>query len=325
MNLFWKRLPKTSRFEQEMADRHEAYNALVRLEESHLLEEFEALSEINFKLDKKEFKRQEDYEKSPLFEKEQRYRDLLEDSDIKTYLKYHHSDDLNYFKQRKQVFYDEFSGDHLDDSQWVSAFRWSYNALNGSYSLPTDCQAYSEGENTDVIDGQLQIITKRKDVEGRVWTADKGFVTKSFKFSSDVISGESHLEREGTVVVKFKLDGAQQSLQHFIRACDDKNQRCISLFESLGIRKFKVGHMQKDSRGMFSNVTGKNMQKDFHIIELDWNSEIMSWRLNGVLIHQDTTFPEMDKMHLLLGSKVNGEKAQEGKIIVDYIRIYGQR
>lgn len=325
MNLFWKRLPKTNRYEQLMADRHEAYHALVRLKESRLMEEFEALSELDFKLDKKQFKHQSDYEKSPLYEKELRYRDLLEDSDIKNYLKFHKSNELDFYKQHKQVFYDEFSGRKIDDQQWVPAFRWSYNALHGCYSLAGEYQAYSEGENTDVIDGQLQILTKRKEAEGRAWTEDKGFVNKNYKYTSDVISGESHLTEVGCVVVKFKLDGTKRPLQHFVRACDDKNQRCISLFESFGLRKFKVGHAQKGKQGMFSNIIGKNLQKDFHILELNWNKEIMSWRLNGVLIHQDTTFPHMDQMHLLIGSKVNAAKCEEGKIIIDYVRISGAR
>lgn len=325
MNLFWKRLPKTTKYEQLMADRHEAYHALERLKESRLLEEFEALSKINFKLDRKQFKHQADYEKSPLYEKELRYRDLLEDTDIKNYLKFSKSDELDFYIQHKQLFNETFSSDKLDDEQWVPAFRWSYNTLHGSYSAAEDCQAYSEGENIDVIDGQLQILTKRKDAEGRTWTDDKGFITRSYKYTSDVISSENHLENAGCVVVKFKLDGAQKPLQHFIRACDDKNQRCISLFESFGVRKFKLGHTQKEKEGLYSKVTGKNMQKDFHILELNWNREIMSWRLNGVLIHQDTTCPEMDKMHLVLGSKMNAAKGDEGKMIVDYIRIYGER
>lgn len=325
MNLFWKRLPDTSKYEQEMANRHEAYHAYVRLEESQLLNEYKALAEINFKLDKKEFKHKEDYEKSALYEKELRFLELQKDSDIKNYLKYHNSDKLDFFKRYKEVFIEDFSDKRIDELQWVPAFRWSYNQMHGCYSLENEYQAYSEGQNVDVINGQLQVITKRKDSEGRKWTEKKGFTTENYKFTSDVISGESHLEKSGSVIIKFKLDGAKKPLQHFIRACDDKNQRCISLLETFGIRSFKVGHTQREKQGLYSKVTGKNLQKDFHILELDWNSEIMSWRLNGLLIHQDTAAPDMDRLHLLIGSKVNNPKGEEGKIIIDYIRIYGER
>lgn len=326
MNLFWKRLPKTNIYELEMANRHEAYNSLVRLEESQLLEEYQALTEINFKLDRKQFKNRKEYEKSPLYKKELRFKEIAEDSDIKNYLKYAKSDNLSFIKQHKQVFFEEFSGNSgLDKTQWISAFRWSDDLLHGCYSSEDEYQAYSEGKNTDVIDGQLHLTTKRKDAEGRAWTTNKGFVTKNYKFTSDVISGESHLEKTGSVIIKFRVEGAKKPLQHFIRACDDKNQRSISILETFGSKKFKVGHTERNKQGLFSKVTGKNLEKDFHILELSWTEEIMNWRLNGLLIHQDTTFPYMDHMHLLIGSKLNSPKEQEGKIIIDYIRIYGKR
>ena len=141
MNLFWKRLPDTSKYEQEMANRHEAYHAFVRLEESQLLKEYEALAEINFKLDKKAFKHKADYEKSALYEKELRFIELQEDSDIKNYLKYQKSDKLDFYKRYKEVFYDEFSGKRIDEAQWVPAFRWSYNQIQACYSSENEYQA----------------------------------------------------------------------------------------------------------------------------------------------------------------------------------------
>lgn len=327
MNLFWKRIPKTAKFEQEMADRHELFHTFVKTEKSELLAEFKELAEINFKQAKKQFKKKSDYTESELFQKEVRFKELQQDTDIKNFLRFEKSNAFDFTKQFKQFFYDEFAANKLDAKKWINAYRWSHQHINGNYSNPNEFQAYTEGENTEVIDGQLHIITKRKDAEGRVWTANKGFVKQPFKYTSDLISGENHLTEKGCILVKFKLDGAKKPLQHFIRVYDDKNQRCITLMESFSARKFRVGSSLKDrkSTDFYSLVSGLNLEKDFHILEMEWNSEIVIWRINGHLIHQDSNIPNMKEMHLSIGSLLSGKKGGEGKIIIDYIRIFKDR
>lgn len=327
MNLFWKRIPKTATFEQNMANSHELYHTFVKTEKSALLVEYKELAAINFKQAKKQFKKTEDYIASPLHAQELRFTELQQDSDIKNYLRYEKSDAFDFVKQFKQVHFEEFSGNKLDKKQWVNAYRWSQDQIKGNYSNPGEFQAYTEGENTEVIDGQLHIITKRKDADGRVWTNDKGFVTKPFKHTSDLITGESITNAKGCVLIKFKLEGAKKPLQHFIRAYDQKNQRCITIMESRSIRKFSVGRSMRDSKitDLYSKISGINLEKDFHILEMEWNSEVVSWRLNGYLIHQDTRISKINDVHLAIGSCLKSKKGGEGKIIIDYIRTFDDR
>ncbi len=327
MNLFWKRIPKTANYEQDIADRHELYHVFIKTEKSALLSEYKEFAEIDFNKAKKQFKKKEDYLNSELAEKEKHFNKLQQDSDIKNYLKYEKSNAFDFSKQFKQFFTDDFSVNKLDSKKWINAYRWSYNHIKGSYSNPNEFQAYTEGENTEVIDGQLHLITKRKDAEGRVWNKENGFVLKPFKYTSDLISGENHLTAKGCIQIKFKTLGASKSLQHFIRIFDDKNQRSITLMESVSKRKFRVGRSSKDKKqsDFYSTISGKNLEKDFHLLELEWNSEVVIWRLNGYTIHQDSRIPNIKDMHLCLGSCLLNEKGNEGKMIVDYIRIFKDR
>ncbi len=328
MNLFWKRIPKTAAFEQKIIDNHALYHAVVKTEKSDLLAEYRELAEINFKQTKKQFRSKKAYRQSPMYEKELRINALKQDSDIKQFLHVEQSNAFDFIKHYKEIYLDDFSGHDLDKEQWINAYRWSYRHIKGNYSNINEFQAYTEGKNTEVIDGQVHIVTKRKEAEGRIWHKDKGFLKKSFKFTSDLITGESHLNRSGCVLIKFKLEGACKALQHFIRAYDDNNQRCITLLESLSPRKFRIGRSLKTKEGQddfYSNVSGINLEKDFHILELEWNSEIMSWRINGRLIHQDFRMPEIRNMHLTIGSRLTKEAGGEGRIIVDYIRYYRDR
>lgn len=327
MNLFWKRIPTTAKFEQEMADSHELYHTFVKTEKSELLAEYKELADINFKQAKRQFKKKKEYTKSPLHEKELRFKELQQDSDIKNYLRYEKSNAFDFIKHFTQVHFEEFSGNKLDTKQWLNTYRWSPKQIKGCYSNPGEFQAYTKGENTEVIDGQLHIITKRKDAEGVVWTENKGFITSPFKYTSDLITGESFTNDKGCILIKFKLDGAQKPLQHFIRAYDDKNQRVTTIMESLSKRKFSVGRSLRDHQNadLYSKISGINLEKDFHILEMEWSTEIVSWRLNGHLIHQDSRIPKISNLHLAIGSRLTGKKESEGKIIIDYIRIFHKR
>lgn len=326
MNLFWKRITNTAKFEQAMADRHELYHTFVKTEKSEQLAEYKQLAEIDFKEAKKEFKKKAEYLESPMHAKELRFNKLKQDSDIQNYLRFEKSDAFKFYEQFHQVSFEEFSGNQLNKEKWLNAYRWSYAQIKGNYSNPGEFQAYTEGKNTEVIDGQIHILTKRKDADGRSWSTDKGFITKPYKFTSDLIAGESFSGEKGCVLIKFKVQGAAKPLHHFIRAYDDKNQRCITLLESNSKRKFTVGRTQRNGKDkLYNHISGLNLEKDFHILELEWNKEVVIWRINGHLIHQDTRIDDMTQMHLTIGSYLSGKKGAEGKIIVDYIRTFDER
>lgn len=328
MNLFWKRITSTAKFEQEMADLHEDFHSFEKTKTSDLLKEFTDLSEIDFAQAKQQYKQKGEYQASDLYPKEQRFNQLNEDSDIKNYLRYENSHKLDFYKHFEQTISEEFSGNKLNEEEWVNAYRWSNDHINGNYTSEGEYQAYTEGVNTDVIDGELHISTKRKDTEGRIWDKKKGFCTKPFKYTSDLIAGKEHLTDEGCVMVKFKVEGSQRPLQHFIRAYDAKNKRCITLMESLSKRKFVVGRSSIQNGklvDLHNTIKGVNLQKDFHIIEVEWNKEIVSWKLNGHLIHQESRLIDSRNMHLVIGSRLTGAKGKEGKIVVDYIRYFKRK
>lgn len=325
MNLFWKRIAKTAKFEQEMANRHALYHTFVKTEKSELLKEYKELADIDFKQAQKQFKNTSEYKESPIYEKETRFNKLHQDRDIKDYLLYEKSNAFDFQERYTQVSFDEFSGNSLDTSRWQYAYKWSHDHIKGNYSNADEFQAYTEGGNTQVIDGQLHIMTKRKSAQGRVWSSEKGFVNKPFDFTSDLISGIKPTSESGCILIKFKTESSSKALQHFIRAYDAKHQRCITLLESKAKRKFMVGRSIRGKNDLYSKITGLNLEKDFHILEVEWNSEIISWRINGHLIHQDSKMAEMKEYHLTIGSKVTSKKGGEGKIIVDYIRVYDER
>jgi hypothetical protein len=324
MNLFWKKVPKTSKLEQDVANKHELYHAFKKTEKSNLLESYLELAEIDFKQARRHFKKKKDYLKSEFYQKELHLKELKQDSDICNYLAHEKSDTFNYFKNYKQTNFEEFTGNKIDSTMWIPAYSWSYNQVKGNYTSEGEFQAYTEGENTDIVDGELHITTKRKEKEGRTWKSNVGFINLPYKFTSDLISGMPITMNDGCLMIKFRLEGASKSLQHFITLHDEKNRESIILMQSKKKNKFVVG--KKTQKGnKTSTVSGINLQKDFHILEMEWNHEIISWRINGVLIWQENNTIENKDMNLVIGSRVRNKKGKEGKIIVDYVRLFGDR
>ena len=326
MNLFWKKIPRTSILEQEMTNHHILYHAFVKTEKTALLEEYKELSTINFKSVKKEYKNKAEYNNSTMREKELRYQTLSKDSDIKNYLHYEKSNKLKFHENFTQSSFEEFSGKEIDSNKWDNSYKWSYDQMKRNYSNANEFQAYTEGENTAVIDGLLQISTKQKNTEGRCWDEKRGFIMKPYNYTSDVISSNTFTSDKGCVIIKFKLSGASKSLHHFIRAYDSKNQSCITLLESKSKRSFVVGrNIRGENNSDFSKITGINLEKNFLLLELEWNKEVISWRINGHLIYQKSNKVDMANMHLAIGSYLSNPNGNEGNIMIDYIRYFKER
>ncbi len=326
MNLFWKKIPQTTKYEQEMATRHLLYNSFVKTEKSTLLEEYKELVEIDFKHAKKVFKNNKEYLDSTMYQKELRYQTLSNQSDIKIYLAYEKSDKFAFNKNYTQVAFEEFSDKILDSNKWKNGYKWAYDQIKGSYSNDDDYQAYTEGSNTSLLDGKVHIVTKQENAQGRYWDKEKGFAFKPYNFTSDIISSNPFKSEKGCIMIKFRLEGSNKSLHHFIRAYDSANQRCITLLESRSKRRFIVGRaLRKTNVNITQKISGLNLEKDFHILELEWNKEVLSWKINGVLIHQESIINELTEMHLAIGSYLSTPKGGEGRIIIDYIRLFDER
>ncbi|MCU0408958.1 MAG: hypothetical protein MUD02_08415, partial [Bacteroidales bacterium] len=145
------------------------------------------------------------YDKTEMFREEQEFQALRKSDDIIWYFKTKDSDKFNVLKNRTLTFHDEFEGDKLDTSKWITNYYWGEKLLKDNYSVETDLQAYTK-DNFEVRNSVLRIITKPQKVQGKAWSADKGFYLKEFGYTSGLInSGSSFRQKYGIFSAKVKL------------------------------------------------------------------------------------------------------------------------
>ena len=117
-------------------------------------------------LDKKRF------EKTEMFKQVQEYDKLKKNEDIIWYFKVKDSNKFDILKHRELTFSDEFNGDKLDTSKWLTNYYWGEKLLKDRYSVESDLQAYTEKDNFELRNSILKINTQsteshRKSLDSR--------------------------------------------------------------------------------------------------------------------------------------------------------------
>ncbi len=174
---------------------------LARLNE---LKEYISTSEFrekkNYYLDKKRF------EKTDMFKSIQEFNTLKKNEDMVWYFKVKDSNKFDLLRNRELIFCDEFNGDRLDTSKWLTNYYWGDKLLHERYSVEGDLQAYTEKENFEVRNSLLKIITKPQKYMSRIWSPSDGFRPKEFSFTSGIVNtGKSFRHQYGIFSAKVKL------------------------------------------------------------------------------------------------------------------------
>ncbi|HRR93817.1 MAG TPA: hypothetical protein P5348_07495, partial [Bacteroidales bacterium] len=175
-----------------------------RLARYNELKEYTSTKEFqdrkSFLLDKKRF------EKTDEFKQLQEYLNLKKDPDIIWYFKVKDSNKFDFLKNRVLLFSDEFEGETLDKTKWLTNYYWGEKLLHDRYSLDTDLHFYTEKDNFEIRHSYLKINTKPQKISGKAWSPDKGFTTKEFSYTSGIVNtGVSFRQKYGIFTAKIRL------------------------------------------------------------------------------------------------------------------------
>ncbi|HCU18681.1 MAG: hypothetical protein A2X05_08950 [Bacteroidetes bacterium GWE2_41_25] len=289
----------------------------ARLKRYEELKELVAAPEFKEKkeylLDKKRF------EKTEMFREVQEYDKLKKDSDIIWYFKVKDSNKFDILKNRELTFSDEFEGDKLETKTWLTNYYWGEKLLHDRYSVESDLQAYTEKENFEVRNSVLKIITKPQKVSGKIWSADKGFSTKEFNYTSGIVcTGNSFRQKYGTFTAKIKLGDPNAKNAFWMLA--DKITPHIDVCRTA---KGKVWFDYFTPKGGNSKTSiGSRYAGDFFIFTLQWTSDKLVWKINDTEVYKQTSDIPQEPMYILLSGgldkPLNGMTSME----IDWIRVY---
>jgi Glycosyl hydrolases family 16 len=289
----------------------------TRLARYHELKEYVATPGFKQKkeylLDKKRF------EKTDMFRDGQEYKKLTKNEDIKWYFKVRDSAKFDILKSRELTFSDEFDRDKLDTKKWLTNYYWGEKLLKDRYSVESDLQAFTEKENFEIRNSILRINTKSQKINGKVWSASKGFTTKEFNYTSGLInSGNSFRQKYGIFSAKIKLGNPNAKNVFWMLA--DK------ITPHLDICRTSGGKVWFDYFPVKGNNTksslGSRYSNDFYIYTLEWTSDKLVWSINGTEVFTQTTDLPQDPMYVLLAGgldkPINGMASME----IDWVRVY---
>lgn len=288
-----------------------------RLRRHQELKEYVATPEFKkrkeYLLDKKRF------EKSELYKDSQEYKKLKKTPDILWYFKVRDSDKFDLLKSRDLTFHDEFEGDKLNTSKWLTNHYWGEKLLKDRYSVETDLQAYTEKENFDVRNSILRINTRPQKVSGKVWSAKNGFTLKEFNFTSGLINtGASFRQKYGTFSAKIKLGNPSARNSFWMLA--DKITPHLDICRTSG-GKIWMDYFSQNGKTS-KTLLGSRYCNDYYIYTMEWTPDKLVWKINGAEIFTQTTEVPHEPMYVLLAGGLNKPLNGISSMEIDWVRVY---
>lgn len=289
----------------------------ARIKRHAELKEYTASPEFkerkNYLLDKKRF------EKTEMFKEVQEFNGLKKNEDIIWYFKVKDSNKFDILKKRELTFSDEFDNEKLDTAKWLTNYYWGEKLLHDRYSVESDLQAYTEKENFEIRNSVLKITTKPQKTTGKVWSADKGFSTKEFGYTSGIVcTGTSFRQKYGTFTAKIKLGDPNAKCAFWMLS--DKITPHIDVCRT---SKGKVWVDYFSAKGSNSKTSiGSRYAGDFFIFTLEWTADKLVWKINDTEIFTQTSDVPQEPMYVLLSGGLDKPIAGMTSMEIDWIRVY---
>ena len=237
-------------------------------------------------------------------------------------------DELNKWKL---VFEDQFEGDKLDSKKWITRYFWGHKLINDAYAFGNDAAYPTDGENIEVNYGTLKIVTRRERVTGKVWKVPYGFVPQDFDYTTGLIStAGSHLQKFGKIEARIKINFSKP-VQYNFWMVSEKNVPHVdilkvdkkkTLIEMAHVTGTQIG---KDHQKFSSHFKGLDISQDYFIYTLLWSKDKLTWKVNGVTVHEQTQRIPQEEMYLVFSCRMTEESANSSLpavMEVDWVKCY---
>ncbi len=255
------------------------------------------------------------------YKHEARYLQLADSPDIRFFF----AQDVNKiheYEKWKVTFAEEFDWKRLADSHWTPGFAYKNKAMKRVHSYVEEQQANNGGKNTGTTNGIMTLVTKEEKVTASAWDEKKGFVPKEFDYTSDVITTADYFRQEqGLFVIKLRCEGR---INHAAWLGTDIPTPLLKLFHFNGKNIF-VGSTTTSNGFVGEKVKGISAE-DYYIYALDWNKDELIWFVNNVEVYRTKNTLPKEALYFAVSSFITAaQRAEEGKLEVDWIRVYTKK
>lgn len=234
------------------------------------------------------------------------------------------------------VFHDEFNGDELDTSKWVTCYWWDNEGCTNEGN--NNLGWYKPG-NVLVTDGKLVLRAKDEAVnspEGKAYSYTSGMVTTG-RDSSELSVEPKATFQHVYVEMRAKVPQGQGLWPAFwLLPADQESKPEIDVMEMLGDNLFEV-HMNfhyLDEHGDENRAgytwTSSEPLTGWHVYANDWQPGALTWYVDGAKhSHWNEYIPD-EPMYLIANLAVGGDwpgspddsTAFPSDFEIDYIRVW---
>jgi len=327
-------LKKSARFKEYF--KFKASNDLktfTSVDNSGEIKEFEKLEQF---VQGAEFKKVQDYylipsakkwEMTEEFQKLQEFITLDKSDRIKWYFKIKDSNKFDILKKWKLSFEDHFNSNTLDKTKWIARYYWGDKLLNDAYSLATDPHFFTDGKNIEISNSILKITTKKENVNGKAWDLEKGFYPKDFSYTSGIINtGDLFRQKYGRFTAKIRLN-SNANVSHAFWMLSDRITPQVDILQYNG-NKLAFNNYSGAANSPLKNhysVAGAKVANDFFIYELEWTAQKLSWKINGLIMKEQTVGVPQEPMYIILSSGLYEDLSGAmlpASVEVDWVRVF---
>ena len=245
-------------------------------------------------------------------QKEARYNELAASDDIRFFLSMKKED-----IEKAEIFKPVWEDNMDDKNNWKPGFGFAAPLKDG-YSFANERQAYNGGRNTIAAVGRLDIETREEPTTALAWDEKRGFIEKTFDYSSDVVNTrETFTMNEGLIMVKVRSQG---NGVHALYLSQGKQKPLINLYYYNG-RTHSVG-IVTDRMNKQTKLTGV-LRSKYHIYSLRWTKTELIWYVNNLEIMRVKNPLNDEKLFLVAQSSLpKNVTAGEGKLKVAWVKAF---
>lgn len=293
------------------------------------LQLLEIVNSDEFKKVKAEKEDTERYKNTGEYKELQRYEELKKSDDIIRYTKLKNSNKFDELRNWELTFVDEFNSRELDKDKWITHYYWGKALLNEGYSLSTDKHFPTDGKNLEIKDSVLRIVSRKEKYNGKVWDPKVGFYPKDFEYTSGLIStGTSFRQKYGRFEAKIKINSKSPVTNAFWMVSDIMLPQ-IDVIKSSGHNKLSVAnHWGPQIKSNIARFSSGKFSDDFFIYSVEWEKGVIRWKLNNVLIREETKGVPDAAMYMVFSSglSVDADNASlPTSFEIDWVKCYQKK
>jgi beta-glucanase (GH16 family) len=234
-------------------------------------------------------------------------------------------------KKWKVLFEDDFSKGSLDAQKWMTRYYWGDKLMNDAYAHEFDRAFPTDGKNIEVSK-TLKIITRKEKTEGKKWKIPFGFVPQEFEFTTGLVStAKTFRMKYGKVEAKIKVNFAKPVNYNFWMASEN-NLPHVDIMKlrkkkskvDVGLAYGKITD-EKGPTKKTAEFTGLDVSQDFFIYTLEWTKDKLTWKINDIVVNDQTQGVPHEEMYLVFSSSItentNGSRLP-ASMEVDWVRCY---